>query len=141
MIRPMAMEDWEVVVAMFLDWPLDNKGPCTTDRTIGNMRRWLQQSHPFIYEVDSVPVGLVNANLDYSEVLHAVIVKAERGKGHSTIMLTEFATLMIAQGVTEMSFDALDQSKFIADKYHPESTRQGETGDIHRAKALKADFV
>jgi len=126
---------------MFLDWPIDEHGPCTQDRTLGHMRRWLQQSRPFVYEVDGVVVGLMNLNLEYTEVLHAAVRPAERGKGYFNQMAESMAEHVISLGVEEITFVALDQASFIADKYHKIEEIDGVTGKLHRAKAVKNDFA
>ncbi len=140
MIRPMVMDDWQPIVEMFKDWPLDNKGPCTEERTLGNMRRWLQQFRPYVWVEGGQVVGFINCDYDYTEVVHAAVLPAYRGRGVFTLMSRALADLVIEMGVDQMSFVAMDQARFIADKYHYTGSAEGETGLIHLATVNKEDF-
>lgn len=152
MIRPTTWSDYPLIAEMFLDWPADDEGPCTTERTRLNMAKWFAKFNPFVFELDfntEVPpqpakgikvVGVINANEDFSEVIHAVIHPDERGNGYFDRMQDEFAAVMIAQGVEEMGFGDITPAKFIAERFHPESTIQGQTGEIRRSRVFKADF-
>ena len=134
------MTDWQAVATMLADWPLDKQGPCTPDRCVSMMRKWLQQNRPYIYEVDGKVIGLVNYSYDYSEALLLVITPDERGKGHWTQMDKETADMLIPMGITEMKFKALDQSSFLADTFTKEGEEDGETGRVHKGRIRADDY-
>lgn len=140
MIRPLVMEDWQVVSEMLADWPLDSQGPCTPDRCVGMMRRWMQQNHPVIFEVEGVAVGLNNYSYEYDKCHLSVIHPAHRGKGYWKQMDKETAAWLLFHGVTEMTFEALDQSKFLADKFENQGAADGETGTVHRGRITADDY-
>ena len=138
MIRPTEWADYYRIAEMFLDWPMDEKGPCTPERTRIHMLRWFREYRSFVYEIDDEVVGCINVK--GNEITHAVIHPKERNKGYFNQMTKDLAKIMIAEGVTEMEFEALDQSSFIANKYSRMGTRKGITGTLHKAKVHRRDF-
>lgn len=138
MIRRTEWADYYRIAEMFLDWPMDEEGPCTKERTRINMRIWFADRRSFVYEVAGTVVGCINVK--GGEITHAAIHPEDRGKGNFTRMTSALAALMISEGVDELSFEALDQAKFIAEKYNYEGTRNGITGVLHKARVTKEYF-
>ena len=140
MIRLTEWKDYYRISEMFLDWPMDEKGPCTPERTRVHMQTWfaLDEWRSFVYTVDNVVLGCINVK--GFEITHAAIHPDARGLHNFSKMTTEFAELVISQGFEEMNFEALDQASFIADKYHKHGTRNGVTGLLHQATVVKGDF-
>ena len=142
-LRATVWQDYPRIVEIFQDWPIDDQGPCTSERTRMHMARWFQQFHSYVWEVSGLGVvGVINTNYDYSVVTHAAIHPTHRGAGHFTDMTEALADEMINQrGIIKMEFDTLDQSVFIADMYNRKESRQGQTGMIHHAEVRASHFT
>ena len=132
-MRPMEPMDWNAICWIMADWPYTKDGGHITPEKIdGYMRRWFQQFHPYVWELDGEVVAFMNYRMNgiFLEITHAGVLPAVRGTGWFTRMAKDMAAKLTAEGHDVAYFSVLEKAEFILNKFNRAGEGDGQSGKI-----------
>ncbi len=132
-MREMIPSDIDMVWDAMGDYPYTkDDGYISRDKVDGYMRRWAQQFHPYVLEIDGEPVGFINYQFqdDVLFISHIFVIPRLRKQGYGDQMRRWLRDRLIAEGHELAFFTLLEQSSFLLNRHVAHGEGEGQTGKI-----------